>query len=75
MSSTSNKQVVTGTTLLVALGVVYGDLGTSPLYVMKAVIGASPINQTLVYGGISSVFWTLTLLTTIKYVLLTRCMH
>lgn len=66
-----NKRAVTGTSLLVALGVVYGDLGTSPLYVMKAVIGNSPINETLVYGGISSVLWTLTILTTLKYVVLT----
>ncbi|RDV16617.1 potassium transporter Kup [Pontibacter diazotrophicus] len=57
--------------LLISLGIIYGDIGTSPLYVMKAIIGDAPISQTLVYGGISCVFWTLTLQTTIKYVLLT----
>ncbi|MFB9862660.1 KUP/HAK/KT family potassium transporter [Rufibacter immobilis] len=62
---------VSGAGLLIALGIIYGDIGTSPLYVMKAIIGATPINSTLVYGGISCVIWTLTLQTTIKYVVLT----
>jgi KUP system potassium uptake protein len=59
--------------LLVALGIIYGDIGTSPLYVMKAIIlgGGNQINQELIYGGLSCVFWTLTLQTTIKYVILT----
>ncbi|SHK46549.1 KUP/HAK/KT family potassium transporter [Hymenobacter psychrotolerans] len=56
--------------LLIALGIIYGDIGTSPLYVMKAVV-PERITPLLVYGGISCVFWTLTLQTTIKYVLLT----
>ncbi len=58
--------------LLVSLGIIYGDIGTSPLYVMKAIIGLNfAINSDLVLGGVSLVFWTLTLQTTIKYVLLT----
>ncbi len=58
--------------LLVSLGIIYGDIGTSPLYVMKAIIGMNfAINKTLVLGGVSLVFWTLTLQTTIKYVLIT----
>ncbi|GEO05742.1 putative potassium transport system protein kup [Adhaeribacter aerolatus] len=59
--------------LLIALGIIYGDIGTSPLYVMKAIIlsGGNVINPELVYGGVSCVFWTITLQTTIKYVLLT----
>jgi KUP system potassium uptake protein len=62
--------------LLIALGIIYGDIGTSPLYVMKSIIQSQSVNpgqidQHLVYGGISCVFWTLTLQTTIKYVLLT----
>jgi KUP system potassium uptake protein len=59
--------------LLIALGIIYGDIGTSPLYVMKAIIlsGGSVVNPELVYGGVSCVFWTITLQTTIKYVLLT----
>ena len=57
--------------LLITLGIIYGDIGTSPLYVMKAIIGAGPINAAIVLGGVSCVFWTLTLQTTIKYVLIT----
>lgn len=62
--------------LLVALGIIYGDIGTSPLYVMKAIIHQGtdhlkvPITEQLIYGGLSLVFWTITLQTTIKYVLL-----
>ncbi|WP_133273017.1 KUP/HAK/KT family potassium transporter [Hymenobacter radiodurans] len=56
--------------LLIALGIIYGDIGTSPLYVMKAIVPGN-IDPRLVYGGISCVFWTLTLQTSIKYVLLT----
>jgi KUP system potassium uptake protein len=57
--------------LLIALGIIYGDIGTSPLYTMKAIIGENVIDEMLVYGGISCVFWTLTLQTTLKYVILT----
>lgn len=59
--------------LIVTLGIVYGDLGTSPLYTMKAIAlgGAANFNDLLVYGSLSCVFWTLTLQTTIKYVLIT----
>lgn len=57
--------------LLVSLGIIYGDIGTSPLYVMKAILGNHSINADIVLGGISCVFWTLTLQTTIKYVLIT----
>jgi KUP system potassium uptake protein len=62
---------VSGLGLLIALGIIYGDIGTSPLYTMKAIIGENLIDKTLVYGGISCVFWTLTLQTTLKYVILT----
>lgn len=71
MSDSHKAHALSTAGLLVALGIIYGDIGTSPLYVMKAIVGSSPINQTLVYGGISCVFWTLTLQTTLKYVLLT----
>ena len=57
--------------LLIALGIIYGDIGTSPLYVMKAILGEHTIDADIVLGGISCVFWTLTLQTTIKYVLIT----
>ena len=62
---------VTVASLLVALGIIYGDIGTSPLYVFKAIVGDRPISNLLVYGGISAVFWTLTLQTTFKYIILT----
>lgn len=58
--------------VLLAFGIVFGDIGTSPLYVFKAIIGEeTPINKTLVFGGVSAVFWTLTFQTTLKYVLIT----
>ncbi|NNT71443.1 KUP/HAK/KT family potassium transporter [Flavobacterium sp. IMCC34852] len=57
--------------LLVTLGIIYGDIGTSPLYVMKAILGVHEISRDIVLGGISCVFWTLTLQTTIKYVIIT----
>ncbi len=56
---------------LIALGIIYGDIGTSPLYVMKAIIGEHIINADVVLGGVSCIFWTLTLQTTVKYVLIT----
>jgi len=65
----SNK--VTVATLLVALGIIYGDIGTSPLYALKAVIGTRAITEQLVYGGVSCIFWTLVFQTTIKYIWLT----
>lgn len=57
--------------LLITLGIIYGDIGTSPLYVMSAIIGKSPIDADIVKGAVSAVFWTLTLQTTFKYVILT----
>jgi len=57
--------------LLVALGIIYGDIGTSPLYVLKSIIGNRPVTDELVYGGLSCILWTLTLQTTFKYILLT----
>ncbi len=57
--------------LLISLGIIYGDIGTSPLYVMKAILGKYIIDADMVLGGISCVFWTLTLQTTIKYVIIT----
>ena len=65
-----NKLSLAG--LIVTLGIIYGDIGTSPLYVMKAIIGSgSVINEMVILGGVSLIFWTLTLQTTIKYVIIT----
>lgn len=69
MKKNFNKASAAG--LLVALGIIYGDIGTSPLYVLSSIVGKREITQELVYGGISCVFWTLTLQTTFKYILLT----
>ena len=57
--------------LLVTLGIIYGDIGTSPLYVFSTIINHKVITEQLIYGAISCVFWTLTLQTTFKYVFLT----
>jgi KUP system potassium uptake protein len=67
--STQHKLSTAG--LLVTLGIIYGDIGTSPLYVMKSIVGNKPISEMLIYGGISCVFWTLTIQTTIKYIWMT----
>lgn len=69
--SNQHSKRITIASLLVALGIIYGDIGTSPLYVLKAIIGEQQINEKLVLGGLSCVLWTLTLQTTIKYVVLT----
>lgn len=71
MEKNHNMSKATLAGLLVTLGIIYGDIGTSPLYVMSAIIGSEPINADLVKGAISAIFWTLTLQTTLKYVILT----
>ncbi|MBX7137645.1 MAG: KUP/HAK/KT family potassium transporter [Oligoflexia bacterium] len=70
MRSRNDTQAVTAAGLLVALGIIYGDIGTSPLYVFSAIAGNSYLSPALVYGGLSAIFWTLTLQTTFKYVVL-----
>ena len=62
---------VTAAGLLITLGIVFGDIGTSPLYVMSAILAKSVITKDLVLGGLSCIFWTLTLQATIKYIILT----
>jgi KUP system potassium uptake protein len=71
MSNHNNLNKLSAAGLLISLGIIYGDIGTSPLYVFKAIIGSSEISPQLILGGLSCVFWTLTLQTTIKYVLIT----
>lgn len=70
----SSKLRVSAGAALVAIGIVYGDIGTSPMYVMKSIItgngGVESVNRTLVMGSLSLVIWTLILLTTVKYVLI-----
>lgn len=63
-----NKLSIAG--LFITLGIIYGDIGTSPLYVFKAIVGERSISEDLILGGMSCVFWTLILITTFKYVIL-----
>jgi KUP system potassium uptake protein len=68
----ANFKKISAASLLVALGIIYGDIGTSPLYTLQTVlIEGGVINESLVFGAISCMFWTLTLQTTFKYVLIT----
>ncbi|MGL4292010.1 MAG: KUP/HAK/KT family potassium transporter, partial [Bacteroidales bacterium] len=58
--------------LIITLGIVYGDLGTSPLYTMQAIMQASnKVDQTFILGALSCVFWTIMLEATFKYVIIT----
>lgn len=68
MSTNLNR--VTGAGLLIALGIIYGDIGTSPLYVFNAIITDRVITEELIVGSLSCIIWTLTLQTTVKYVVL-----
>jgi KUP system potassium uptake protein len=61
---------VTAAGLIIALGIIYGDIGTSPLYVFNAIIGNRVVSEELILGTLSCIIWTLTLQTTIKYVIL-----
>ena len=71
MEDKRHLDTVSAAGLLVAMGIIYGDIGTSPLYVLKAVVGPTqPIRAEMVRGALSCIFWTITLQTTIKYVIL-----
>lgn len=69
-----NKQRFRFGLFLVTIGIVYGDIGTSPMYVMKSMLegngGINQINDEFIIGALSLVIWTITLLTTIKYVMI-----
>lgn len=69
MKKNFNKATPLG--LIIALGIVYGDLGTSPLYVFNAIIRDRLISPELILGGLSCIIWTLTLQSTVKYIILT----
>jgi KUP system potassium uptake protein len=70
MPSHHNSKATLGG-LLIALGIIYGDIGTSPLYVLNAITSGRTISEELIAGALSLIIWTLTLQTTIKYVILT----
>ena len=69
MKIPTNKVTTAG--LIIALGIIYGDIGTSPLYVLNAITKDKMISEKLILGALSCIIWTLTLQTTIKYVILT----
>ena len=69
MGKNYNKATSAG--LIIALGIIYGDIGTSPLYVLNEIIKGRVINEALILGSLSCIIWTLTLQTTVKYVILT----
>ena len=71
MSNIKNLHKLSAAGLLISLGIIYGDIGTSPLYVFKSIIADRIITTDLILGGLSCIFWTLTLQTTIKYVIIT----
>ena len=66
MGKQINKVSAAG--LLIALGIIYGDIGTSPLYVFNAIVKNKVIDDLLIVGSLSCIIWTLTIQTTIKYV-------
>ncbi|MEO8151093.1 MAG: KUP/HAK/KT family potassium transporter [Bacteroidia bacterium] len=69
--SNSHHTRLSAAGLIITLGIIFGDIGTSPLYVMKAAIGKEAIDNEIIFGVISCILWTLTLQTTFKYVILT----
>ena len=71
MGNHNSYHRLSGAGVLITLGIIYGDIGTSPLYVMDAITGSSVINRITILGGVSLIFWTLTIQTTLKYVMLT----
>ena len=71
-SHSAHLKKVSAAGLLVALGIIYGDIGTSPLYTFQTILtDGGTVDKGLVYGAISCIFWTLTLQTTFKYVIIT----
>lgn len=70
MESSSKFHKISAAGVLVALGIIYGDIGTSPIYTLRFIVGKNIITEELIYGGLSCVVWTLTIITTIKYVYL-----
>jgi KUP system potassium uptake protein len=70
MTSPSKRATTAG--LLIALGIIYGDIGTSPLYTLQTILTeGGQVNKGLLFGSISCIFWTLTLQTTFKYIFIT----
>ena len=70
-SGLSTHKKLTAMGLLIAIGIVFGDIGTSPLYVMRTILRANPhFDANYILGAVSCIIWTLTLQTTLKYVII-----
>src|SRR5882672_7923115 len=69
-SSSTNHHKLSVGGILIALGIIYGDIGTSPIYTLKFIVGDRIITEDLVLGGLSCIFWTLTMITSLKYIYL-----
>lgn len=72
MATTHDKSLnpLSAAGVLISLGIIYGDIGTSPIYTFRFIVGPHAITEDLIFGGISCVFWTLTAITSIKYIYL-----
>ena len=71
MESSSNKHhQLSAAGVLIGLGIIYGDIGTSPIYTIKFIVGEKQITDDLILGGLSCIFWTLAIITTLKYIYL-----
>lgn len=69
-SNTSTKQKLTLSGLIVTMGIVFGDIGTSPLYVFQAITeGGRHLDKSTIYGGVSAIFWVFILIITLKYII------
>ncbi|MBQ6388748.1 MAG: KUP/HAK/KT family potassium transporter [Mogibacterium sp.] len=74
LNNNTHKNRVSAAMFLVTIGIVYGDIGTSPMYVMKSIVegngGIANVDSDFIIGSLSLVIWTITLLTTVKHVLI-----
>ena len=70
MSDSNNLHKLSAAGVLITLGIIFGDIGTSPIYVLSAITHDKPLSKELIFGGLSCVFWTLMIVTTFKYVYL-----
>lgn len=70
MTKNSHHSQLSVASLLITLGIIYGDIGTSPLYVVRAIIAEAGVDREVILGGMSCIFWTLMLITTFKYIFL-----
>ena len=67
----NNLNKLTTAGFLISIGIVFGDIGTSPLYTYQAIIGSHVVTELIALGGVSAIFWTLFFQTTVKYVFIT----